>query len=89
VVANVYIDSYNRPDSLLSRVSKLLVKIVFKNMFNHLHVNSLLYKFPSGFIALGTVSSIDFNTDNALACGSDINNISVNTTVPWAVHKSR
>ena len=33
-------------------------------------------------------SSIDFNTDNALACGSGIINVSVNTTVPWAVYKS-
>ena len=28
-------------------------------------------------------SSIDFNTDNALTCGSGITNVSVNTTVPW------
>jgi hypothetical protein len=34
-------------------------------------------------------SSIDFNTDNALACGSGMITVSVNTTVPWAVYKSR
>ena len=55
--ANVYIDSYYRPDSLLSHVSKLLEKIVFKNMFNHLHVNSLLYKFPSGFMTDSNITS--------------------------------
>ena len=39
-----------RPVSLLSCVSKLLEKIVFKNIFNHLHENKLLYKYQSGFI---------------------------------------
>ena len=39
-----------RPVSLLSCVSKLLEKIVFKNIFNHLHGNKLLYKYQSGFI---------------------------------------
>ena len=39
-----------RPVSLLSCVSKLLEKIVFKNIFNHLHSHNLLYKFQSGFI---------------------------------------
>jgi hypothetical protein len=39
-----------RPDSLLSCVSKIFEKIVFKNIFNHLHKNNLLCKFQSGFI---------------------------------------
>ena len=41
-----------RPVSLLSCVFKVkyLKKIVFKNIFNHLHKNKLLYKFQSGFI---------------------------------------
>ena len=39
-----------RPVSLLSCVSKVLEKIVFKNIFNHLHGNKLLYKYQSGFI---------------------------------------
>ena len=39
-----------RPVSLLSCVSKIFEKIVFKNIFNHLHKNKLLYKFQSGFI---------------------------------------
>ena len=39
-----------RPVALLSCTSKLLEKIVFKNIFNHFHINKLLYKFQSGFI---------------------------------------
>ena len=39
-----------RPVSLLSCVSKILEKIAYKNIFNHLHVNKLLYKYQSGFI---------------------------------------
>ena len=39
-----------RSVSLLSCVSKIFEKIVFKNIFNHLHKNKLLYKFQSGFI---------------------------------------
>jgi hypothetical protein len=39
-----------RPVSLLSCVSKIFEKSVFKNIFNHLHKNKLLYKFKSGFI---------------------------------------
>jgi hypothetical protein len=34
-------------------------------------------------------SRIAFNTGNALSCGSGIVSVSVNTTVPWAVYKSR
>jgi hypothetical protein len=33
-----------------SGVSKVLEKIFFKHVFNHLHENKLLYKFQSGFI---------------------------------------
>jgi hypothetical protein len=39
-----------RPVSLLSCVNKIFEKIVFKNIFNHLHKNKLLYKFQSDFI---------------------------------------
>ena len=39
-----------RPVSLLSCVSKIFEKNVFRNIFNHLHKNKLLYKFQSGFI---------------------------------------
>jgi hypothetical protein len=39
-----------RPVSLISCVSKIFEKIVFKNIFNHLHKNKLLYKFQSDFI---------------------------------------
>ena len=34
-------------------------------------------------------AQIDFHIDKEFACGSDIINVSVNTTVPWAVYKSR
>jgi hypothetical protein len=37
-----------RPISLLSCVSKVLEKIIFKHVFNHLLGNKLLYKFQSG-----------------------------------------
>ena len=39
-----------RPVSLLSCVSKILEKIVYKQIYNHLHINKLLYKFQSGFL---------------------------------------
>jgi hypothetical protein len=39
-----------RPMSLLSCVSKVLEKNIFKHVFNHLLGNKLLYKFQSGFI---------------------------------------
>jgi hypothetical protein len=38
-----------RPVSLLSCVSKILEKIVYKQIYNHLHINKRLYKFQSGF----------------------------------------
>jgi hypothetical protein len=36
--------------SLLSCVSKILETIVDKHIYNHLHINKLLYKFQSGFL---------------------------------------
>ena len=42
--------SHYRPISLLSCVSKVHEKIIFKHVFNHLLENKLLYKFQSGFI---------------------------------------
>jgi hypothetical protein len=39
-----------RPVSLLSCVSKIFEKIVYKQIYNHLHINKLLYKFQSGFL---------------------------------------
>jgi membrane-bound acyltransferase YfiQ involved in biofilm formation len=42
--------SNNRPVSLLSCVSKIFEKNVFKNFFKHLLKNKLLYKFQSSFI---------------------------------------
>ena len=48
-----------RPVSLLSCVSKIFVKIVFKFFFNHLHKNKLLNKFQSGL-------SLAFSTTHQL-----------------------
>ena len=46
-----------------------------------------------GIFVIDRLSSIVLNsplsTDNALACGSGTINVSVNTTVSWAVYKSR
>ncbi|MCG8032136.1 MAG: reverse transcriptase family protein [Candidatus Thiodiazotropha taylori] len=39
-----------RPVSLSSSVGKIMERIVFKNMYNHLHLNNLLYKYQSGFV---------------------------------------
>ena len=39
-----------RPVSLLSGVGKLLERIVFKNIYNFLHENNLLYRLQSGFL---------------------------------------
>jgi hypothetical protein len=41
-----------------------------------------MYSGLSWFIDCPWDSSIDFNTDNALACGSGIFTVSVNITVP-------
>jgi hypothetical protein len=48
-----------------------------------------MYRALSWFADCPWDSSIDFNTDNALACGSVIITVSLNTTVPCAVYKSR
>ena len=39
-----------RPVTLLSNIAKLQERIVFKNIYNHLHENHLLYKYQSGFL---------------------------------------
>ena len=39
-----------RPISLISCVGKSFERIVFKNVYNHLMANSLIYKFQSGFL---------------------------------------
>ena len=39
-----------RPISLLSNIGKLEERIVFKNIYNHLHENHLLYKYQFGFL---------------------------------------
>ena len=38
-----------RPVSLLSNLGKVLERIIFKHVFNHLYSNNLLYKYQSGF----------------------------------------
>ena len=39
-----------RPVSLSSSVGKVMERIIFKNMYNYLQDNNLLYKYQSGFI---------------------------------------
>ncbi|MCG7883227.1 MAG: reverse transcriptase family protein [Candidatus Thiodiazotropha endolucinida] len=39
-----------RPISLLCNIGKLQERIVFKNIYNHLHEHHLLYKYQSGFL---------------------------------------
>lgn len=39
-----------RPVSLCSPLGKIMERIVFKNLFNYLYTNDLLYKYQSGFI---------------------------------------
>ena len=39
-----------RPVSLLSCVSRILDKNVYKYIYYHLHINKLVYKFQSGFL---------------------------------------
>ena len=39
-----------RPISLISCVGKSFERIVYKNVYNHLMANSLIYKFQSGFL---------------------------------------
>ncbi len=40
----------HRPISLISCIGKVLERIVFKNIHNHLHCNHLIYKQQSGFL---------------------------------------
>lgn len=39
-----------RPVSLCSSVGKIMERVVFKKIYNHLHSNNLIYKFQSGFL---------------------------------------
>ena len=44
-------DSSNyRPVSLSSPIGKVMERVVFKNLYNHLQSNNLLYKYQSGFV---------------------------------------
>ena len=38
-----------RPISLLSNLGKIIERIIFKHVYNHLFSNNLLYKYQSGF----------------------------------------
>ena len=46
----IYQLSNYRPVALLSCTGKLQERIVFKNMYNFLFDNNLLYKYQSGFL---------------------------------------
>ncbi len=39
-----------RPISLISCIGKVMERIVFKHIYNHLHFNNLIYKQQSGFL---------------------------------------
>ncbi len=39
-----------RPISLISCIGKVMERIIFKHIYNHLHTNNLIYKHQSGFI---------------------------------------
>lgn len=39
-----------RPISLISCVGKVMERIIFKYVYNHLHSNNLIYKYQSGFL---------------------------------------
>ena len=39
-----------RPISLISCVGKVMERVVFKYVYNHLHLNKLIYKYQSGFL---------------------------------------
>ena len=42
--------SNHRSVSLLSTVGKLMERVIFKHMYNFLHINGLIYKNQSGFL---------------------------------------
>ena len=50
-------------------------------MDGHLHVKDKLERENNGYLLMAWDSSSDFNTNNALSCGSDIVSVSVNSTV--------
>ena len=39
-----------RPISLISSVGKIMERVIYKHVYNHLHRNKLLYEYQSGFI---------------------------------------
>lgn len=39
-----------RPISLISCVGKVMERVVYKNVYNHLHSNKLIYEYQSGFL---------------------------------------
>jgi hypothetical protein len=44
------IPSNYRPVSLLSCLSKIMERIIFKHVYNFFHMNNLLYKYQAGFL---------------------------------------
>jgi hypothetical protein len=39
-----------RPISLISCVGKVMERVVYKHVYNHLHSNKLIYEYQSGFL---------------------------------------
>ena len=42
--------SNHRPISLLNPLGKVMERLVFKHIYNHMHTNNLLYRYQSGFL---------------------------------------
>lgn len=60
-----------RPVSLLSCVSKIIERFVFKNVYNYFHSNNLFYKHQAGFYPvqlIETYHSIVKNIDEGKSC---------------------
>ena len=65
-----------RPVSLLSCVSKIMERIIFKHVYNYFHCNGLFYQYQAGFLPghstvyqlLETYHSIVQNIDKGKLC---------------------
>jgi hypothetical protein len=47
---DLFIASNYRPVSLLSCISKIMERIIFKYVYNYFHCNDLFYRYQAGFL---------------------------------------